>query len=84
MQLTAAIAKTPGFVGVNSDLDCRHPSVNVDIDRDRAAALGVSPVGHRNRAGCCLRRRADFADLRPANQYWVMLEVAAEISEPIV
>ena len=33
----------PGFVDVNSDLDAAMPSVQVEIDRDRAAAFGVSP-----------------------------------------
>ena len=34
----------PGFVDVNSDLQIRSPQVKVDIDRDRALSLGVTPA----------------------------------------
>jgi HAE1 family hydrophobic/amphiphilic exporter-1 len=37
-----ALAKVPGLLDVSSDLDLSTPSVHVDVDRDRAAALGVS------------------------------------------
>ncbi len=33
----------PGFVDVNSDLQIASPQVMVDIDRDRALSLGVTP-----------------------------------------
>jgi hydrophobic/amphiphilic exporter-1 (mainly G- bacteria), HAE1 family len=36
-------AQMPGFVDVNSDLQIASPQVMVDIDRDRALALGVTP-----------------------------------------
>ena len=42
-RLTDALAKAPGFVDVTSDLQLSTPAVNVAIDRDRAAALGVTP-----------------------------------------
>jgi HAE1 family hydrophobic/amphiphilic exporter-1 len=41
-RLKDALAKTPGFLDVTSDLDLSTPSVNVSIDRDRAAALGIT------------------------------------------
>jgi HAE1 family hydrophobic/amphiphilic exporter-1 len=33
----------PGFVDVNTDMQINAPQVMVDIDRDRAQALGVTP-----------------------------------------
>jgi HAE1 family hydrophobic/amphiphilic exporter-1 len=41
-KLQDALAKTPGLLDVSSDLDLSTPSVHIDVDRDRAAALGVS------------------------------------------
>jgi HAE1 family hydrophobic/amphiphilic exporter-1 len=42
IKLQQALEKTPGFLDVTSDLDLSTPSVRVSVDRDRAAALGVS------------------------------------------
>ena len=36
------IAKLPGLVDVTTDLQVKNPQVNLDIDRDRAAALGLN------------------------------------------
>jgi len=41
--LQKAMAGIPGITDVNSDLKISSPLVVVDIDRDRASALGVSP-----------------------------------------
>jgi HAE1 family hydrophobic/amphiphilic exporter-1 len=41
-RLVNALAKTPGFLDVTSDMDLSSPTVNVEIDRDRAASLGIS------------------------------------------
>ena len=41
-KLVDALAKTPGFLDVTSDMDLSSPTVNVEIDRDRAASLGIS------------------------------------------
>ena len=41
-KLVDALAKTPGFQDVTSDMDLSSPTVNVEIDRDRAASLGIS------------------------------------------
>ncbi|HEX5281426.1 MAG TPA: efflux RND transporter permease subunit [Micropepsaceae bacterium] len=37
-----ALSKVPGLLDVSSDLDLTTPSLHVDVDRDRASALGVS------------------------------------------
>ena len=45
----------PGLTDVNSDLQISSPQVIVDIDRDRASALGVTADADRKRALQCLR-----------------------------
>jgi HAE1 family hydrophobic/amphiphilic exporter-1 len=44
IRLMRALERDPTFVGVNSDFDPAAPSVEVNIDRARAAALGVMPA----------------------------------------
>ena len=66
----------PGFVDVNSDLQIASPQVMVDIDRDRALALGVTP---QQIAGRAVQRPTATAQVSmiyaPADQYSVILEV---------
>jgi len=40
--LQEKIRALPGFLDVTSDLEIKNPQVNVEIDRDRAAVLGVT------------------------------------------
>src|ERR1019366_2130012 len=41
--LTNKMRTLPGFVDVNSDMQIASPQVMVDIDRDRAVSLGITP-----------------------------------------
>ena len=50
-RLMHAMQSDPTFVGVNSDHDRAAPSVQVKIDRDRAAALGRHAGSDRSDAG---------------------------------
>ncbi len=42
-KLEPAMAEQPGLLDVSSDLQLDNPELNVEIDRDRALLLGVSP-----------------------------------------
>src|SRR5207245_2409934 len=42
-KLTDKLRTLPGFVDVNSDLLIASPQVTVNIDRDRALSLGITP-----------------------------------------
>lgn len=42
--LVEAMAEIPGLVGVRSNLETENPQIRVRIDREKAAALGVSAV----------------------------------------
>src|SRR6266850_1432349 len=47
-KLTEKVRMLPGFFDVNSDLQIASPQVTVDIDRDRALSLGVTPEQIQN------------------------------------
>ena len=68
-------ASLPGFVDVNSDLQIASPQVMVDIDRDRAQALGVTPQQVQDALYSAFGTRQVSTIYAPANQYAVILEV---------
>jgi HAE1 family hydrophobic/amphiphilic exporter-1 len=74
-QLVDKLKTTPGFVGVNSDYDRAAPSVEVKIDRDRAAALGVTPAQIENAMGYAFGGQQISQIYAASDQYWVMLEL---------
>ena len=74
-RLVDALSKAPGFRDVTSDMDLASPSVNVTIDRDRAAALGVSPASIETALGAAFGGQQISTIYGASNQYWVMLEL---------
>ena len=77
-KLTEKIRALPGFFDVNSDLLISSPQVKVDIDRDRAMALGVTPEQIQNALYTSYGNRQVSNIYAPANQYSVILEVNPE------
>ena len=77
-KLTNKIRTLPGFTDVNSDLLIASPQVNVNIDRDRAFALGVTPEQIQNALYTAYGDRQVSNIYAPANQYSVILEVKPE------
>ncbi len=65
----------PGLTDVTSDLLIRTPQVMVDIDRDRAAALGLSAEQVENALYSAYGSRQVSNIYTPTNQYWVILEL---------
>ncbi len=63
------------FVDVNSDLDAAMPSVQVQIDRDRAAALGVSPQQIEVALGAAFGGQQISQINTSSNQYEVVMEL---------
>ncbi len=74
-RLVNALAKTPGFADVTSDMDLSSPAINVNIDRDRAASLGVTPAEIENALGAAFGGEQISTIYGASNQYWVMLEL---------
>ena len=71
----------PEFVGVNSDFDKATPSAEVHIDRDRAAALGVTPQQIENAMGYAFGGEQVSQILDSSDQYPVMLELLPQLSK---
>jgi multidrug efflux pump subunit AcrB len=65
----------PGFVDVNSDLQIRSPQVQVDIDRDRALSLGVTPAQIEGALAASYGNQQVSTIFTPSNQYKVITEV---------
>ena len=68
----------PGLQDVSSDLQISNPKVVVDIDRDKAAALGVTPAQIEDALYSAYGQRQVSTIYTSTNDYWVILEVEPE------
>src|SRR5262249_909961 len=74
-KLRLALINAPGFVDVNSDLDLTTPALNVNIDRDAAASLGVSVAQIETALGSAFGGGQLSTRSTAADQYQVILEL---------
>ena len=74
-RLMGKMRELPGFVDVNTDMQISSPQLMVEIDRDRAQALGISPQQVQNAMFSAFGQRQASVIYAPANQYLVILEV---------
>src|SRR5467141_204972 len=65
----------PGFTDVNTDLQIMSPQITVDIDRDRASALGITAEQIENALYDAYGSRQVSTIYTPTNQYWVIMEL---------
>jgi hydrophobic/amphiphilic exporter-1 (mainly G- bacteria), HAE1 family len=65
----------PGLQDVNTDLQITSPQIVVDIDRDKASALGVTADQIESALGAAYGSKQVSTIYTPTNQYWVILEV---------
>ena len=75
VDLVHALQTDPTFVGVNSDQDDVAPSVHVIIDRERAAALGVTPDQIQATLGLAFGGQQVSQIYETTDQYQVILEL---------
>jgi hydrophobe/amphiphile efflux-1 (HAE1) family protein len=80
-RLTDAMSKNPNFVDVNSDLDLSTPSVEVNIDRDKAAALGITTQQIETALGAAFGGQRVAPIYTQADQYWVILELLPQYQQ---
>jgi hydrophobe/amphiphile efflux-1 (HAE1) family protein len=80
-KLKAALAKTPGFLEVTSDLDLSTPSVHVQVNRDRAAALGISMNQIETALGASFGGQQISIIDTSADQFKVMLELLPQYQQ---
>jgi len=62
----------PGFQDVTTDLQIAAPQVNVEIDRDKAAALGVTPQQIENGLYDAYGERQASTIYAAVAEYWVV------------
>ena len=80
-KLEQALARNPYFTDVNTDLNLSTPSVNVAIDRDRAASLGITPQQIEVALGSAFGGQRVSPIYTQADQYWVILELLPQYQE---
>ncbi|HXJ00478.1 MAG TPA: efflux RND transporter permease subunit [Micropepsaceae bacterium] len=80
-RLKDALSKTPGFLDVTSDLDLSTPSVHVSVNRDRAAALGISMNQIETALGASFGGQQVSIIDTSADQFKVMLELLPQYQQ---
>jgi len=66
----------PGIVDVTSDLQIKRPQVTVEIEREKASALGVSAHSIEMALNNAYGSRQVSTIYTATNQYWVIMELA--------
>jgi HAE1 family hydrophobic/amphiphilic exporter-1 len=74
-KLMDKLSHEPGFQDVTSDLQIAAPQVNVEIDRDKAAALGVTAEQIENGLYDAYGERQSSTIYADVAEYWVVFEV---------
>src|SRR6266536_5570082 len=74
-QVEQKLRSLPGLVDVTSDLQISKPQVTVEIDRNKASALGVSAQAIENTLYDAYGQRQVSTIYAPTDQYWVVMEL---------
>jgi HAE1 family hydrophobic/amphiphilic exporter-1 len=67
--------KLPGLEDVTSDLQVKNPQANVVVDRDKAAALGVTPQQVEDALYSAYGQRLVSPIYTSSDEYWVVMQV---------
>ena len=81
--MLAKMRGIPGIRDVNSDLQISNPQINVAIQRDRAATLGVSVADIQNTLYAAYGAARISTIYSDTNQYDVLLQLAPEYQQNI-
>jgi HAE1 family hydrophobic/amphiphilic exporter-1 len=80
-KLEQALHEVPGLVDISSDLQLANPQVNINLDRDRIAALGLT-VDQVESAMANAYSTVQVSQIyAPNNQYQVLMRVAPEYQD---
>jgi HAE1 family hydrophobic/amphiphilic exporter-1 len=74
-RLESRLRELPELEDVTSDLQIKNPEVDIHIDRDRAAALGVTVQQIEEALYNAYGSRQISTIYTPNNQYWVIIEL---------
>ena len=77
-KVEARMARIPGLQDVTSDLRISSPQLTVDIDRDKARALGLTATDIENALYDAYGQRQVTTIYTSSNQYYVVMEVLPE------
>jgi len=75
-KLEAALRKLPQLQDVSSDLKIRNPQLTVEVDRDKAYALGLTAEQVSDALYSAYGQREVSTMYAPSNEYYVILELA--------
>ncbi len=78
VKLETRLREIPGLLDVTSDLQIKNPQVVVDIDRDKAASLGLSAQQVEEALYTSYAARQISTIFAPNNQYRVIVELLPE------
>ncbi|MGA8276682.1 MAG: efflux RND transporter permease subunit [Rhodanobacteraceae bacterium] len=74
-KVVAALSKEPGFQDVDSDMLIANPQLDVRIDRDAAAAYGVTPEVIETALYDAFGPAQVSTIYTPTDEFWVMMQV---------
>ena len=74
-QMATRMKTLPGLQDVTTDLQIKNPQANVEIDRDKASALGVTPQQIEDALYTAYGQRQISTIYAPNNEYWVIMEL---------
>jgi hydrophobic/amphiphilic exporter-1 (mainly G- bacteria), HAE1 family len=74
-KLLAKMSQLPALQDVTTDLQIANPQVNVEIDRDKASALGVTAFQVEDALASAYGDRQVSTIFRPDNEYKVIMEL---------
>lgn len=83
IRLADALAQTEGFLDVTSNLELSSPAVHVEIQRDRAAVLGITPAQIETVLGSAFGGQQVSTLYRDADQYEVILELLPQYQQDL-
>jgi HAE1 family hydrophobic/amphiphilic exporter-1 len=82
-RMEARMRELPGLVDVTSDLQIKNPQVQVSINRDRAASLGIDVTQIEEGLYNAYGSRQISTILTPNNQYWVIMELLPQYQKDL-
>ena len=77
-KLEAKLRELPMLQDVTSDLQIKNPQVNVEIDRDKASALGITATQFQTALQAAYSSQQITTIYAPNNQYRVLMELEPE------
>jgi HAE1 family hydrophobic/amphiphilic exporter-1 len=80
-QFEERVRQLPGLVDVTSDLQITNPQVNVSLDRDRIAALGLTVDQVESALSSSYGSRQVSTIFAPNNEYQVVMQVAPQFQD---